>query len=675
MNYSDWKIEYSKICPSQELINAGFSPLLATILELRGITNPTKAEEFIYGNPDSICDPFLLKDMDKAVARIHQAIENKENVAVYGDYDVDGITSTCIVSDWLSNQGLKVIPYIPDRIEEGYGLNTGAIDTLCAQNVSLIITVDCGITAINEVQHATSLGVDMIITDHHECKPNEIPTAVAVVNPKRDDCSYPNTELAGVGVALKLISAASSSVMDTTEKYCDLVAIGTVADVMLLTPENRYLVKIGLEKISKSPSIGISALLKASGLENKKITATTIGYTLAPRLNAAGRLGQASQAVNLLMCKSEDAAVELADTLCEMNKDRQAIENEIWKEASSMLDSNKEINYPIVLASEKWHQGVIGIAASKLAEQYSLPTIMICLDEEKGKGSCRSYGGFNIFSALSACSEYLEGFGGHALAAGLTINKSKLEEFKNALKEYYINNPPTEQPVLNCDLLIYDANILSLENVASLDYLEPYGNGNPKPIMCISDATILNISTIGGGKHVRFSVQYEDKMFDCVYFGCTIDSLGINNGERVDIAFSPQVNDFRGRKTVQLVISTIRPHDASKICSEILNKNKKHLWYMSRYTPERADFVTSWKIVNTDKALPDSIEEMIDMVENKLSPEKFLLCLSAWLELGLLTPGHQGNLYGATINKLSEKVSLEKSKLLSELKELTDHER
>ena len=383
----------------------------------------------------------LLQDMDKAVARIRTAIERRENVAVFGDYDVDGITSTCVLTDYLRRQGVPVHPYIPDRIEEGYGLNMDAITSLQrTSDITLIITVDCGITAIDETNYALQRGIDMVITDHHECSGQAIPNAVAVVDPKRPGSQYPNSGLAGVGVAYKLLCALEGGSDRVLREYGDLVAIGTVADVMPLTGENRYLVAQGLAQINARPRPGIRALLHECGAEGRPVTATTIGFTLAPRINAAGRLGKTAVAALLLLTKDDGEADRYAAGLCQLNRERQALEQQIWEEASAIA-CRYPPQMPLVLASDSWHQGVIGIAASRLSEEFHLPTIMICCDGERGKGSCRSFGGFNLYNALSACSEYLEGFGGHALAAGLTIRRENIDRFRRALGEYYRQNP------------------------------------------------------------------------------------------------------------------------------------------------------------------------------------------------------------------------------------------
>ena len=552
-----WKIPYSRPVIPPELLAAGYTPLLAAVLDLRGITTVDEAARLIRGSESCLHDPMLMKGMPAAVERVHRAISSGETVAVYGDYDVDGITSTCVVTDYLRGKGLKCIPYIPDRNGEGYGVNNGALDTLHAQGVTLVITVDCGITAAAETEYAASLGMDMLITDHHECPSGALPAASAVVDCKQDGDEYPNKELAGVGVALKLVCACEGDSAAMLERYVDLVAIGTVADVMPLVDENRYLVRRGLARLASSPRPGIAAMLREASVDAKKLTAATIGFSIAPRLNAAGRLGQAMTAAKLLMTQDTDAANALAAELCELNRRRQSIETGIWEEANAIL-AGKTPDAPIVLASEGWHPGVIGIVASRLTDAYSVPAVMICLDGESGKGSCRSTGSFNLFEALSACSDCLEGFGGHAMAAGVTVRRGCVDELRSRLREYYLSHPDRTLPALEADLLVDSPELLTMACVESLDELEPCGNGNPRPLLYMENVSLDSVQPIGGGKHLRLKLAKFGQTYDGVFFSQTAPALGARAGQRCDIVFAPQINEFHGRRSVQLVITDLR---------------------------------------------------------------------------------------------------------------------
>ena len=661
----DWKIPFARPRITPELEAAGFTPLLTAVLALRGVENGQQARQLIYGGADCIHDPLLMTGMPEARARILQAIERGETVAVYGDYDVDGITSTCLVTDYLRSRGLNCIPYIPDRNEEGYGLNCAALDSLKAQGVSLVVTVDCGVTAVEETEYARALGIDMVITDHHECKHDALPRAAALVDCKQEGDRYPNKDLAGVGVALKLVCACEGDSKAMLGRYADLVAIGTVADVMPLVDENRYIVKYGLELLEKNPRPGIAAMLRESSIDPKKLNASVIGYSLAPRLNAAGRLGHAAIAARLLMSQDPVTATNLAVELCELNRRRQNIETEIWQEANQLL-SDKAPDSPIVLASDKWHQGVIGIAASRLAEQYSLPAIMICLNGDVGKGSCRSYGGFNLFDALSSCSEHLLGFGGHALAAGLNIRKENLPAFRQALADYYRSNRPEPLPEVQCDLLITDPALLSIDNVKSLDLLEPYGNSNPKPLMCISAVRLESASQVGNGRHLRMRVRFGDNRFEGIFFSHSLSELGLREGELVDVAFRPQINEYRGNVSVQLVVSALRRHAPEALCSAILSGDESSLWAAAPYCPARADFVQLWRAMDEGFTVGGDTRQVLGQCLAGMEPERFCLCLMTLLETGLLQ-SRSGQVFSAVRSQISGKADLEGTRLMRRL--------
>ena len=666
MKNKDWNINFTRPAAARALMEAGFTPLLSQVLALRGVKNAGQAKKLLYGGKEMLHDPLLILGMDGARARVMQAIEHRETVAVFGDYDVDGITSTCMLTDWLRSKGLTCYYYIPDRNEEGYGLNCGALETLKAKGVSLVITVDCGITAVEEADYARTIGVDMVITDHHECHSDALPDAAALVDCKRNGDTYPNKNLAGVGVALKLICACEGGSDLALARYADLVAIGTIADVMPLTDENRYLVRLGLEQIVHCPRPGIAAMLRESSIEPARLTASTVGFSLAPRLNAAGRLGRASIAAKLILTNDESSAVSLARELCELNRKRQSIENEIWKEANAKLQGVTP-DGPIVLASESWNQGVIGIAASRLAEQYSLPAIIVCLNGDVGKGSCRSYGGFNLFEALSACAEHLIGFGGHALAAGLNVRRDKLDDFRAALRAYYIENKPEPKPEVQCDLLITDPALLSLDNVRSLDLLEPYGNANQKPLMCVSAVRLEAMSEVGSGKHTRLRIRMGTAHFECIFFSHSAADTGVHEGDLIDLAFTPQINEYRGNVSVQLVAAAVRPHDPHDLCDAILHDQADCEWAAAPYCPERSDFVRIWRGMPRDYHVGGSTDAVLAQCPDEMEPEKFCLCLMALREVGLLA-GPEGAIYEAAQQKIDGKADLEATKLIRSLR-------
>ena len=557
LKYGIWNV--SK--PGMEAVNAlaqgGYSPLAAMVLASRGICDGHQADAYLNCTA-SLIDPFCMTDMDKAAARVGLALERKEKVAVFGDYDVDGITATCLLTSFLRSRGADCVPYIPGRLEEGYGLNPIAIRQLKAEGVGLIVTVDCGITAVEEAEMCTQLGIDLVITDHHECK-QVLPQAVAVVDPHRPDGGYPHKDLSGVGVAFKLAAALCGSQEEVLAEYADMVCLGTVADVMPLQGENRVFVARGLESLRSSKRPGLVALMHQSGCDSASVNASSVGYMLAPRINAAGRMGRIELATELFLTDDPARGEELARALCELNRQRQAVESEIYQQAVEMLPDG-EIPEAIVLADESWHQGVVGIVASRIAEEYCCPTFLICLDGEHGKASSRSYGGFNLFAALSSMSGLLESYGGHELAAGFTISRSRIPDFRREVcrlaEQFYSDDRP--RTVLEADCVI-GPEMLTLGSIQSLNVLEPCGNGCPKPVLVMENLQIERLSQVGGGKHMRLRLRQGRHSFNAIYFFATPESASVVQGELVDVAFTPQINEFRGERSVQMNVQDIRP--------------------------------------------------------------------------------------------------------------------
>ena len=626
MKHKVWNIPPAVSIP-EELLRAGYTPLLSAVLATRGISCVSAANTFLNGSSCELEDPMLLTDMDAAIRRIQRAREHGEKIAVYGDYDVDGITSACLLAEYLRALGLETEIYIPDRMEEGYGLNTGAIDLLHRKGVTLIITVDCGVTAIAETDYAASLGMDMLITDHHECQA-ELPRASAVIDPKRPDCRYPSRNLAGVGVAFKLVCALDGNPQAMLDRFADLVAVGTIADVMPLVGENRSIVKAGLEKLRKQPRPGLAALIEECGIAGKRLSAMSIGFTIAPRINAAGRLGRVVHAAELMMEHEPLRAARLAGELCDMNRERQQLEADIWEQALAMLNGTTPTG-PIVLAHEGWHQGVIGIAASRLSEAYSVPAVIISLEGDRGKGSCRSYGGFNLFDALGACDGLLEAFGGHALAAGLNIHKDKVDAFRTALNEYYTSHIPQTEEGLPLDLIIDDRQLLTMQCVESLEALEPCGNENPRPLFGLLEARLTELVPIGGGKHVRLKLEKFGQTYDCVWFSHAADQLDMTVGARVDAAFYVQVSEFRGRRNVQLLIQDLRPTNVAAMSRRILADGDT-----PGTTIDRAELARIWRALEGLTPLRLGLANL-GKIEPRLSAGKIALGLRVLTELNL----------------------------------------
>ena len=556
--YDRWNVRGYDRAQAVRLCREGLDPMTAVLLASRGITQAEELADWLNDDLSALSDPLSFKDMDKARDRVRRAIENGEHVAVYGDYDVDGITASCLVADYLRGRGLVCDIYIPQRLEEGYGVKSAALDTVKGWGCTLVITVDCGITALEEAAHAAELGLDLVITDHHQCG-ETLPAALAAVDPKRPDCPSRSKNLAGVGVAFKLICAVEGpgSERRLLERYGDLAAAGTVADVMPVTGENRVLIKRGLQRMGEGSRPGFLELRAASGMDNRPPTVANVGFALAPRINAAGRLGSTATAVELLLTRDRRRASVLADELCALNRERQRIESEMFHEALAMLEAFPDRTKPIVLASDTWHQGVCGIVASRIAEKFNVPAIMISVKDGVGRGSCRSVEGFNLYDALSRCRDVLLGYGGHEMAAGLTVSRERINELRAALGRLYDGSGAPER-VLNVDFEVIKPELLSLSNVEALDRLEPYGAGNPTPVLCMRDVSVENVAGLSEGRHSKLWLEKNGMVFEALFFSHRPEELGVRAGDRADIAFTPQINEFRGRRTVQLSLDDIR---------------------------------------------------------------------------------------------------------------------
>ncbi|MBQ3195795.1 MAG: single-stranded-DNA-specific exonuclease RecJ [Clostridia bacterium] len=539
----------------------GVSPLTARLLCTRGQDTVDSARDFIECNLNCRYDPFLLKDMDKAVARIRKAIDNKERVCIYGDYDVDGVTSTTILYIYLTEHGVPCDYFIPGRLEDGYGLNKRAISAL-AGKIDLIITVDTGITAVEETEYAASLGIDMVITDHHSCR-EILPSACAVVDPHREDCDYPFKHLAGVGVVYKLLSALDGDADRIIERFGDIIAIGTIADVMPIVDENRYITAVGIKQLQNTKNLGLRALMEQCNLkntDNKKVNSVNIGFTIAPRINAAGRIKNAKSAVELLLAESQDEAERLAVELCAINRERQNTEQKIYEEVQNQLDANKGNNV-YVLSSDGWHQGVIGVVASRITERYSQPSILFSFDGDIGKGSGRSIKGFSMLDALKHCHELLEEYGGHELAAGLTIHRENLSAFCKRINEYAFKKVDVakETSVIEADSEVLPTDI-TLKQAYELSKLEPFGLQNPVPLLLLRDACISEITPLASGKHVKLLLECKGAghKLTAIYFNMKYSEFPYRVGDRCDLLFTLEVNEFRGVSEAKLYVKKMR---------------------------------------------------------------------------------------------------------------------
>ena len=541
----------------------GISELLARALINRGIESIEQAKRFLSADLDEMYDPFLLTDLEEAVDRILMAIEENEKICIYGDYDVDGVTSTALCVNVLRKLEADVMHYIPVRADEGYGLNAEAAEYLAQQQVNLIISVDCGIRSIDVVERIKELGMEIIITDHHECG-EELPQTLAVINPHRQDCSYPFKELAGVGVALKLMQAVTDSIGcgELIAEVMDLAAIGTVADVVPLLDENRVIVKNGLKALQNTENIGLQALIAVSGLGEKEISSYNIAFVLAPRINAAGRLADASRCVELLITEDYDLAKEIAEELEKENRERQRIEAEIQEQALGKLASiaSFEKEQIIVLEDANWHPGVIGIVASRVVDQYSKPAILIAKDEEWGKGSARSMKGFNIYEAMCRCSEIFEKFGGHEMAAGLTLKSENIEVLRKRINEVAIEMLDGKEllPEIMVDYKL-EAKDINLQTAKQLKMLEPFGMGNSNPNFVCRDMQIVDRRLVGAsGKHVSLNLYDGKNNVKAIAFnmGNLFNVLSI--GKKIDIICCMDINLWNNNENLQLVIKDIK---------------------------------------------------------------------------------------------------------------------
>lgn len=541
--------------------NYHISPLTAIILYNRGIHDDETITRFLSKDLGVMHDPYLLKDMEKAADRIRKARDNKEKVTIYGDYDVDGITSIAILYKHLTEMGIEVDYYVPDRMQEGYGVNRDALDKIRNNGTTLIITVDTGITAVEESEYAKEIGLDVIVTDHHECK-ETIPNVYAAIDPKRKDCPYPFKSLAGVGVVFKLIQALDErkSLPDLMDKYADLMCLGTVADISPLVDENRVIVTEGLKRFKTTKNVGLKALIDVS-TNGKNITTSTIGYIIAPRINASGRLGCASRSVELFLTDDIEKAHTLAESLCEENTNRQHTEQKMFKEALEYLEAHPEVKEDkvIVIPHKDWHHGIVGIVSSKITEKFYKPSILFAIDGDEAKGSGRSVNGFNLFGALEHCSDLLEKFGGHELAAGLTIKADNIEAFRKKINECS-KDQFTEQmmtPTIMLDAAI-KVPYISLDTVHDINRLQPFGVDNPTPAFAIRNIKIHKISVMSEGKHLRMTLLKDGKYLDSVGFGMGEYYQYLEEGDFIDVAFALDINDYKGFQNVQLILKDIK---------------------------------------------------------------------------------------------------------------------
>ena len=536
----------------------GLSDLISGILASRGIIKKEEVRKFLNPTRNDFHDPFLMPDMNKAVDRIITAIQTQEKTIIYGDYDVDGITSVTVLKKFLKERGLETGEYIPNRLNEGYGLNKQAVSKIAEQGYKLIITVDCGISCIEEIKYATELGLEVIVTDHHE-PAEELPKCLAIVDAKRKDNQYPFNQLAGVGVVFKLIQAISIRLnLDNKEylKYLDIVCVGTISDIVPLVDENRVITKLGLKLVPITKNIGLRTLLASTGY--KEVNSTTISFGIAPRINACGRMGEEKEALKLFLTDDIHEAKEITEKLNYYNLERQETEKEIFKQVLEKIENGEKDKSCIVLGEEEWHHGIIGIVASKVTDMYFKPSILICFEGEEGKGSGRSIPGFNLHDAVMNCDTYVERFGGHSMAIGINVKKENFPKFKKEFEEYARNSHISDIiPVIQIDKQL-DIKKINIQDIKELKLLEPYGEGNKTPLFLIKNLKISLIRALSDGRHLKLNLGADNYMIDAIGFnmGEMADKYLI--GDKIDVVGNLEINQYGGNENIQINLKDIR---------------------------------------------------------------------------------------------------------------------
>lgn len=636
----EWIINSSDSAKTVELSKKlNISYILSELLLRRGIDSVDKAELFLKKDLSNFHSPFLMNDVEKGALLLIDAVQKNKEILIWGDYDVDGVTSVTVLLKYIISIGGKCRYYIPKRDDDGYGLNDRVITEYIRRGTGLLITVDSGITAINEIKHAKEQGINVIVTDHHECR-DELPCADAVINPKRHDCNYPFKELAGVGVVFKFICAVEmlfnkcSHLQASTKlikSYSEFIAIGTIADVMPITDENRLIVSRGLAAIESTENKGLAALAEESGIETssskrKKVSSSTVGFVLAPRINAAGRMYTSSIAVELFLTDSCEEAAKLASKLSEINRERQVLENESVISAMEKLKTQCDLDNDkiLVLEDDNWHHGIIGIVSSRITEKFNLPSVLISFkneisgsDPDVGKGSARSIKGMNLVSALSSCADLLQKFGGHELAAGLSVRRSNLPEFRRRINDY------ARKAFENVDLsktLEIDCNIppeeITVKLANELSYLEPFGLANPVPIFSSMDMKINSVISIGDGKHTKLLLERDGKNYVALMFGTPTSTFSYIEGDLVDVAFNVDVNTFRNQQNVQMIIRDIRPAKIEREMIDYQYKKYTNLISDGNHDVSRQDIPTRTDFAQVYTTLKDIVKKASTFTDN-----------------------------------------------------------
>lgn len=647
---------------------------LAMLMNIRGLDDAAHLREFL-GEGEPLSDPFLLKDMDKAAARITRAVDNMEKIAVYGDYDADGVTSTAMLYSYLETRGADVIFYIPQREGEGYGMNIGAVEYLKEQGVSLIVTVDNGISSVQEVARANELGIDVVVTDHH--RPQEIlPDAVAVVDAYRPDDTSPYKHFSGVGIAFKLLMAledGAGDVEDLLEAYSDLAAIGTIGDIVPLTGENRTLIRAGLERLSQSDRPGVQALLENAGVAGKALTSTNVAFTLVPRINATGRMGAPERAVRLLISGYEEEAEVLSEEICADNEERRRVEAEIAEAAFADIEAKGYMKDRVVVVDgENWHHGVIGIVASRVTERCGKPCMIISRGETEAKGSGRSIEGFSLFEAICACGDLLIKFGGHPMAAGITLKPENIETFRKRINQYaaeHFPQMPTQTVTLDCKL---NPAALSVSMAQSLTQLEPFGNGNPQPVFGLFNMELSNVTPVGGGGHLRLTLEKNGAVITAMRFNTKPEELPYHIGDKIDLAVQLEAREFRGQPSLTVIVRDMKfaafntEKNIASLASfekwqrgEVLSAEDKNRLY-----PDRACLAAIYRALRTVNGKETDQVRFVSQFGKDMTLGLFKTALLVFEERGLVHSEIADDTFTATLIETSGKTDITRSPVL-----------
>lgn len=647
---------------------------LAMLMNIRGLDDAAHLREFL-GEGEPLSDPFLLKDMDKAAARITRAVDNMEKIAVYGDYDADGVTSTAMLYSYLETRGADVIFYIPQREGEGYGMNIGAVEHLKEQGVSLIVTVDNGISSVQEVARANELGIDVVVTDHH--RPQEIlPDAVAVVDAYRPDDTSPYKHFSGVGIAFKLLMAledGAGDVEDLLEAYSDLAAIGTIGDIVPLTGENRTLIRAGLERLSQSDRPGVQALLENAGIAGKALTSTNVAFTLVPRINATGRMGAPERAVRLLISGYEEEAEVLSEEICADNEERRRVEAEIAEAAFADIEAKGYMKDRVVVVDgENWHHGVIGIVASRVTERCGKPCMIISRGETEAKGSGRSIEGFSLFEAICACGDLLIKFGGHPMAAGITLKPENIEAFRKRINRYaaeHFPQMPTQTVTLDCKL---NPAALSVSMAQSLTQLEPFGNGNPQPVFGLFNMELSNVTPVGGGGHLRLTLEKNGAVITAMRFNTKPEELPYHIGDKIDLAVQLEAREFRGQPSLTVIVRDMKfaafntEKNIASLASfekwqrgEVLSAEDKNRLY-----PDRACLAAIYRALRTVNGKETDQVRFVSQFGKDMTLGLFKTALLVFEERGLVHSEIADDTFTATLIETSGKTDITRSPVL-----------